>query len=221
MFKFVRKAGALGAAATCCALIFGAETTGAFAQAPDAIELTIAGPDELPALPDDMPEFVSEPVVQDVPEVAEDEVEQARAAVTAASLNELVAKTDTSESMSEQLRCLASAVYFEARGEPLAGQLAVAKVIMNRANSRQFPSSYCGVVKQRSQFSFVKGGNIPAPRKGTTAWNRAKAIARIAHNDTWDSAVQDSLYFHATYVKPGWARKKVARATIQTHVFYK
>ena len=92
---------------------------------------------------------------------------------------------------------------------------------MNRAESRQFPGSYCGVVKQRSQFSFVRGGRIPAPKKSTNAWKRARAIATIAANDLWDSAAQDSLYFHANYVKPKWARKKSKRTRISTHIFYR
>src|SRR3546814_1697830 len=66
-----------------------------------------------------------------------------------------------------ELRCLAGAVYFESRGESLAGQLAVAHVIINRAESGRFPSSYCGVVHQRSQFSFVRGGKMPSIRESS------------------------------------------------------
>ena len=119
------------------------------------------------------------------------------------------------------MRCLAGAVFFEARGEPLEGQLAVAQVIINRAASGRFPSSYCGVVHQRSQFSFIRGGQMPAIREGSAAYKRASAIARIAHQGLWDSEAGDSLYFHARYVKPGWARQKVARVTIDSHIFYR
>ena len=119
------------------------------------------------------------------------------------------------------MECLAGAIYFESRGEPVAGQLAVAQVIVNRAESGQFPESYCGVVFQRSQFSFVKGGAMPSIRRGSSAWKRAKAVARIAHEGLWDSQAADSLYFHAKYVRPSWSRKKVARATINTHIFYR
>ncbi|MEP2735283.1 MAG: cell wall hydrolase [Erythrobacter sp.] len=181
------------------------------------------------------PTFVSTEVVQAVPEVVEEDVaaneraaeEEAAAAEavavrkSAGSLRELVRKTSTDYALSEQMRCLAGAVYFEARGEPLAGQLAVAKVVMNRSDDRRFPNSYCGVVYQRSQFSFVKGGRMPRIRTGTAAWTRAKAIARIAHEDQWDSAAADSLYFHAKYVRPSWSRKKSRRATIDTHIFYR
>jgi spore germination cell wall hydrolase CwlJ-like protein len=123
--------------------------------------------------------------------------------------------------LSDELHCLAGAVYFESRGEPLAGQLAVAQVIVNRAADGRFPSSYCGVVFQRSQFSFVKGGRMPRIRTGSPAWKKAQAIARIAHRGLWDSEVGDALFFHARYVNPSWSHRKVATATIQTHVFYK
>jgi spore germination cell wall hydrolase CwlJ-like protein len=119
------------------------------------------------------------------------------------------------------MRCLAGAIYFESRGEPLEGQLAVGQVIVNRADSELFPDDYCGVVTQRSQFSFVRNGHLPEPNKASAAWNRARAIAQIAHQGLWDSRADDSLYFHATYVKPSWSRRKVARATISRHVFYR
>ena len=188
-------------------------------------------------------QFVANPVVQTASEeaVAEDkaanEAAKAKAEAEAAaaeeaakmsathpnagSLSAMVSKMPTGASLNSQMNCLASAVYFESRGEPLAGQLAVAKVIMNRAASRQFPNSYCSVVKQRSQFSFVRGGRIPTPNKGSNAWRRAKAIAMIADQNLWRSAAKDSLYFHATYVRPSWARKKSQRARINTHIFYR
>ena len=123
--------------------------------------------------------------------------------------------------MAQQMRCLAGAIYFESRGEPLEGQLAVGQVVVNRADSELFPDDYCGVVTQRSQFSFIRNGRIPEPNKSSAAWRQAKAIAQIVHQGLWDSRADDSLYFHATYVKPGWSRRKVARATINRHVFYR
>lgn len=195
-------------------LIFaGAETSGAFAQATDQGAET----QETAA-----PLFVFEEVVQPLPtEQGVNVAEQGDAPASASSLKELVAQVDYGQALSEELNCLAGAVYFESRGEPLAGQLAVAQVVVNRADSARFPSSYCGVVYQRAQFSFVKNGRMPRIKAGSVAWNRAKAIARIAHEGLWDSDAQDSLYFHAKYVRPGWSRKKVARATINTHIFYR
>ena len=174
----------------------------------------------------DAPVFISEEVVQPLPETAEtdaaaetDDVEAAFA--NAKSLRELMAEVDAPRTMSRELECLAGAVYFESRGEPIEGQLAVAQVIINRTESSAFPSDYCGVVTQRAQFSFVKNGRIPSRRSNAGAWERARKIARIAHEGLWNSEARDSLYFHATYVKPRWARTKQARATIKTHVFYR
>lgn len=123
--------------------------------------------------------------------------------------------------MAEEKFCLAQAIYFEARGEPLAGQLAVARVIINRSESPQFPSDYCAVVTQRGQFSFVRGGRIPSAPEGSAAWARAVSIARIAHQDLWPSDADDALFFHASYVRPAWAGRKTARATIDRHIFYR
>ncbi len=170
------------------------------------------------------PVFIAEEVVQPLADPsAENEAnaDQLVAKPKAGSLRQLVSITDKDYTLSEEMQCLAGAVYFESRGEPLAGQLAVAQVVINRAESPRFPSSYCGVVYQRAQFSFVKGGQMPRIRTGSNAWSRAKAIARIAHEGHWDSEAQDSLYFHANYVRPSWSRKKTRRATIDTHIFYR
>jgi len=175
-------------------------------------------------VPATAPVFVEKEVAQEIPaETAETEPALPSSDETprASSLRELVAMTPTDGALSEELQCLAGAVYFEARGEPIEGQLAVAQVIINRTESSAFPSDYCGVVTQRAQFSFVKNGRIPSRRSNAGAWERARKIARIAHEGLWNSEARDSLYFHATYVKPRWARTKQARATIKTHVFYR
>ncbi len=192
-----------------------AELSGANAQ--QGVEAEITDSTQAPALTDEtVPVFVSEPVIQPLPEA-----EEATEAPQASSLRELVQITDTSADLSREMECLAGTVYFESRGEPLTGQLAVAQVVINRAESSRFPSSYCGVVYQRSQFSFVKGGKMPRIARSSTAWKRAKAIARIAHEGHWDSEAQDSLYFHATYVRPSWSYRKAKRAAISTHIFYR
>lgn len=162
--------------------------------------------------------FVSSPVVQALPEKAP---EAAVMPEDAASLRELVGAMPATADLSENLKCLAQAIYFESRGEPLAGQLAVARVIINRAASPQFPDDYCSVIKQKAQFSFVRQGRIPAANTASDAWNRAQKIARIAHQNLWESAAGDALFFHAGHVNPRWAHRKTALATIDDHIFYR
>ncbi len=136
----------------------------------------------------------------------------------AASLSAMVAGMDHQEPEDAQLRCLATGVYFESKGESLDGQLAVAHVIINRANSGRFAASHCGVLTQRGQFSFVRGGVIPrATHQGQ--WRTAVAIARVAMADEWANPVPGAMFFHATRVSPGWNRPRVAR--LGNHVFYR
>lgn len=164
--------------------------------------------------------FVPGEVVQELPTAIEPEA-FAPMPANRASLTEMVSATDTSAEPTGELLCLAQAVYFEARGESLSGQLAVAQVVINRANSGRFASNYCGVITQPAQFSFVRGGRIPSANVGSPAWHRAKAIALIAHEHLWQSEAGDALYFHASHVSPGWARARTTRATIERHVFYR
>lgn len=165
-----------------------------------------------------VPEFVTKTVVQPISAAVEtaDLVEN-----KAGNLRELVSSMPADAHLDDELRCLAGAIYFEARGEPLAGQLAVAEVVINRAASGRFPASYCGVVLQKSQFSFVKRGRMPALPGDSVTWRRAKAIAQIAHRGLWDSEAEGSLYFHARSVSPGWSNRRLAMARISNHVFYK
>jgi len=208
-------------AATAFLTLFAAEGSGANAEISEtrAAQAVVLTDETVPQVqPAAVPvEFVSEEVVQPVPEP---KAADARLA-DAGSLRELVAAMPEGASLSREMECLAGAIYFESRGEPLAGQLAVGQVIVNRSESGVFPSDYCGVVFQRSQFSFVRGGAMPRIDRGSAAWHRASAIARIAHEGLWDSQAGDALYFHARYVKPSWSRTKIARATIDSHIFYR
>lgn len=162
------------------------------------------------------PEYVAQPMVQPLP--ARD---SAPVLTEAGTLAELVAMIDDDPLMDKELRCLAGAVYFEARGEALAGQLAVAQVIINRTHDGRFPRSYCAVVSQPGQFSFMRGGQMPAIPTGSPAWHRAVAIAQIAHQGLWPSEAGEAVFFHATYVRPGWSRTKARLAQIDTHIFYR
>jgi spore germination cell wall hydrolase CwlJ-like protein len=135
-------------------------------------------------------------------------------------LSSLVAQMRSSDPGSRDIECLAVGVYFESKSEPLAGQLAVGQVIANRANSGgRFPSSYCGVLFQRGQFSFVRGHSLPSVPRASRQWQTAVAIAKIVDQDLKDSEAQSALFFHARRVAPGWHLKRVA--SIGNHVFYR
>ncbi len=139
--------------------------------------------------------------------------------VPAATLAALVDATPRPPAIESELRCLAGAIYFESRGESLAGQLAVAHVIINRAESPRFPSSYCGVVYQRSQFSFLRHGKMPRIRESSPQWTRALAVAQIARDGSWKNKAPGALFFHARYVRPAWRKTRVAQ--IDNHIFYR
>lgn len=140
--------------------------------------------------------------------------------VPAASLSALVDQNDDNISdLDGEMQCLASAIFFEARSESLAGKLAVARVIINRSESGRFPRSLCGVVTQPGQFSFVRGGRIPTVSASARNWASSVAIARVAMNDSWDSPAEGALFFHARRVSPGWAHQKLAQ--IDNHIFYR
>jgi spore germination cell wall hydrolase CwlJ-like protein len=165
-------------------------------------------------LPDPVTQFVSQPVVQPLPEAG-----SGPTAAAAGSLDALVAAQPLDADLSAEMRCLAGAIYFEARGESLEGQLAVAKVIINRAKSGRFPASYCGVVYQPSQFSFVRGRSMPKVRSESVDWREAVAIAHIAEQGSWDSEVPGALFFHAAHVSPSWRLTRLAR--VDNHIFYR
>lgn len=136
------------------------------------------------------------------------------------SLSELVGLHSSARTENSEQECLANAVYFESKGEPLTGQLSVAEVVLNRAKSGRFASSVCGVVKQRGQFSFVRGGRLPSVPRASAAWKKAVAIARIAQGDLADSPASRALFFHATRVRPSWRGLKRI-ATVGNHIFYR
>ena len=149
----------------------------------------------------------------------EGQAQAAEAILPGATLAATVAKLRSTEAGSRELECLAGAIYFEAKSESLAGQLAVGHVIANRASSGRFPSSYCGVVYQRSQFSFVRGRSMPYIPRASRDWEEAVAIAKIVDHELHPSPVGNALFFHARRVSPGWRLTRVA--TLGNHVFYR
>lgn len=115
-----------------------------------------------------------------------------------------------------EARCLAIAVYFESRGEPLEGQLAVAQAIRNRVASGRYAPTICGVIDQPGQFGFDRSR---APRAGAD-WTLAQAVAHVALEDMWPAVAPNAMSFHATRVAPDWGGKaRIAR--IGRHIFYR
>ncbi len=136
-----------------------------------------------------------------------------------ASLAAAVAAQAVPGSVDADLSCLAGAIYFESKGEPLDGQLAVANVVINRMNSGRFPRTICGVVTQPGQFSFVRGGRMPSVSIANPAYRKALAVAQVAMERHWESPVANALFFHARRVAPGWRLTRVG--TVGAHIFYR
>ena len=123
-------------------------------------------------------------------------------------------------------RCLATAIYFEARGEPVRGQVAVGQVILNRMRSPLFPQTICGVVYQGQmhpgcQFSFTCDGHTDNPRNDAQ-WALAQSIAKkIMGGELWLPEIGYSTYYHANYVNPYWTGDMSKIDKIGRHIFYK
>ena len=172
-----------------------------------------------------IPEVSAEQLLQlEVDPLApQDEVEQAEpqeeVIEPGATLAETVDKLRGTEPGSRELECLAVGVYYEAKSESLAGQLAVGHVIANRAESGRFPSSYCGVLFQRSQFSFIRGRSLPRVPRASRDWEEAVAIAKIVDQELHPSPMGKALFFHARRVSPGWRLTRLG--TLGNHVFYR
>jgi N-acetylmuramoyl-L-alanine amidase len=127
------------------------------------------------------------------------------------------------------LTCLAQNVYYEARGEPTAGQLAVAHVTMNRKASGRFSSSVCGVVYEKrwdpirnryvGAFSWTEFDALPMPTG--EEWQRAWRVAEAVYYGRETRSLEGALFYHATYIEPAWAKQKRQVARIGNHVFYR
>lgn len=129
----------------------------------------------------------------------------------------------------ENLHCLARNVYFEARGEPLPGQFAVAEVTMNRVASGRFPDTVCGVVYQKSwdrirqryvgAFSWTEFGALPAP--AGSQWEQAWKAAEAVYFGRKPPVVEGALFYHAASITPEWAAEKKPLTRIGRHIFYR
>jgi N-acetylmuramoyl-L-alanine amidase len=133
------------------------------------------------------------------------------------------------ETHTQNLTCLARNVYFEARGEPLAGQYAVAEVTMNRKASGRYPATICEVVHQQNwdpirgryvgAFSWTELDSLPTP--SGEEWQRAWQVAEEVYYQRRSPALHGALFFHATHIQPAWAQEKRRVARIGNHVFYR
>ncbi len=125
-----------------------------------------------------------------------------------------------------QWRCLSEALYFEARGETVKGQFAVAEVIMNRVESSRFPDTLCGVIKQgtgkryQCQFTYTCDGNkevIAEPK----AFERVSKVARATIDGTAGDLTKGATHYHTKWVSPRWSRVYTRTAQIGVHLFYR
>lgn len=130
------------------------------------------------------------------------------------------------EDLLQQIECLALNIYWEAKSEPLLGQLAVAAVTLNRVNHPGFPPTICGVVQQGAEsrryqchFSWWCDGKDDTPRE-RDAWRHALALAAAAVFTGVPDPTRGALWYHASYVRPNWADEKQEVARIGAHIFY-
>ncbi len=133
----------------------------------------------------------------------------------------------TGEARASAEKCLASAIYFEARGEPVRGQIAVAQVVLNRVFSRFYPNDVCGVVYQNAhrrhacQFSFACDGQGEEVNNAG-AWGRAMRVAKGAlDGKLWLPEIGKATHYHADWVRPWWVRTMKKVHELGVHTFYR
>lgn len=141
----------------------------------------------------------------------------------------LIHAVTASRTKANELTCLALNIYYEARGEPLAGQYAVAEVTMNRVASPYYPDTVCEVVYQKNwdplrgryvgAFSWTERDERAVPQG--EQWQLAKRIAEEVYSGRHRPVLHGALHYHATYVRPGWSRERQYLARIGRHVFYR
>ena len=196
---------------------------------PDAIEQDWEGIPDAPVERTELPPILLDPAAQE---------DAGRGGETVAPKGEVTGEDKRPMSPAERLnldergrakaeKCLAEAVYFEARGETALGQVAVAQVVLNRAFSGKYPSTVCGVVYQNShrhlacQFTFACDGIRDVIRE-PDMWERAKKIAaEMLDGKLWLPEVGKATHYHATYVHPGWVREMKKMHRLGVHIFYR
>lgn len=124
--------------------------------------------------------------------------------------------------INNDIKCLASTIYHEARGEPQHGQIAVGKVVMNRVNHKtEFPNEVCHVIKQKNQFSWVNGKKYVPIKYTKKEIDIAKKVYYNHHH--YNHIVSnDTLFFQTKHIKNNWATKRLVKSkVIGNHVFFK
>tara|TARA_R100001463_G_scaffold71351_1_gene125164 strand:+ start:608 stop:1033 length:426 start_codon:yes stop_codon:yes gene_type:complete len=132
------------------------------------------------------------------------------------------------------LMCMAANVYHEAKNQSMLGQFAVAQVVMNRVEDHRYPNTICEVVKQgltykngkvvlgKCQFSWYCDGKSDEPNRDSKAWGKAIRHASIIMGETINLDVTDgATHYHASYVRPAWAKTKKRTTRIDKHIFYR
>ena len=117
-----------------------------------------------------------------------------------------------------EIECLMSAAYYEARGEPHEGRVAVVEVVLARRDSKRWPSTACGVIAQRSQFSFVRRGHIPDVPQSSESSLRRLVVDVLSGREK--SSAKGATFFHANYVRPSWRHRLRHVSQIGRHLFY-
>ena len=133
------------------------------------------------------------------------------------------------------LMCLALNTYHEAKNQSMIGQVATAQVVMNRVADSRYPNTVCGVVKQgpkykgsdipvrhKCQFSWHCDGKSDEPKRDSKEWFKAQDYARIVLSGRIALDVTEgATHYHATYVRPAWAKTKTRTTRIERHIFYR
>jgi len=132
------------------------------------------------------------------------------------------------------LMCMAVNIYHEAKNQPMAGQIAVAQVVMNRVNDSRYPDNVCDVVKQgltykngkvvlgKCQFSWYCDGKKDDVNMKSEKWrNSIRYASMVLTNRITLDVTEGATHYHATYVRPAWARTKTKTVRINRHIFYR
>lgn len=127
---------------------------------------------------------------------------------------------NSASAKTKEIECLAKNIYYEARNQPKIGMIAVANVTMNRVQDERYPSSVCKVVYQKKQFSWTHTVKNQTP-KNKIVYEKIYTLAQKVYNGTIGDITSGATHYHATYVKPKWAKRMTKITKIEDHIFYR